>query len=80
MEKNDLPKKIKNFLKNNINNLVNNNELKLDKNSHELFLKIIIDNINNEKIIKYIIKIISFNIKYLKIKIFKKNLMLYFCC
>ena len=63
MEKNDLPKKIKNFLKNNINNLVNNNELKLDKNSHELFLKIIIDNINNEKIIKYIIKIISFNIK-----------------
>ena len=63
MEKNNLQKKIKNFLKNNINNLVNNNELKLDKNSHELFLKIIIDNINNEKIIKYIIKIISFNIK-----------------
>ena len=63
MEKNDLPKKIKNFLKNNINNLVNNNELKLDKNSHELFLKIIIDNISNEKIIKYIIKIITFNIK-----------------
>ena len=63
MEKNDLPKKIKNFLKNNIKEIVNNNELKLDKNSHELFLKIIIDNINNEKIIKYIIKIISFNIK-----------------
>jgi hypothetical protein len=63
MEKNDLPKKIKNFLKTTIKKIVNNNELKLDKNSHELFLKIIIDNISNEKIIKYIIKIITFNIK-----------------
>ena len=63
MEKNDLSKKIKNFLKNNIKEIVNNNEEKLDNNSQEFFIKLTKDNINNDKIIKYIIKILSYNIK-----------------
>ena len=73
MDNNDLFKATKNFLKHKIKEILYNNEMKLNSNSEEKFIRMIKDNLNNDKIIKYIIKIISFNIKSSKNKIIQNK-------
>ena len=63
MDNNDLFKATKKFLKHKIKEIIYNNEIKLNSNSEGKFIQIIKDNLNNDRIIKYIIKIISYNIK-----------------
>ena len=69
----------RNWLKINFEEIINNYED--DDNMEKKFNEIIINNINNDKIIKYIIKILSFNIKkeeneIKKIKYYKLFLLL----
>ena len=66
MDNNDLLKATNNFLKYKIKEIIFNNDVKLNSNSEEKFIEMIKDNLNNDKIIKYIIKIISYNIKSAK--------------
>ena len=79
MENSNLSKMERNWFKINIKEIVNNcvDEDIMEKKFNE----IIINNINNDKIIKYIIKILSFNIKAeqnenIKIKYYKLFLLL----
>ena len=63
MNNNNLSKLIKKNLKDYINDIINNNEENSNKIKEDKFIEIINLNINNDRVIKYIIKIISFNIK-----------------
>ena len=62
MENNNLSKLKRNWLKINIKDIINNYDNNYN-NIKEQYIGIINENINNDKIIKYIIKIISFNAK-----------------
>jgi len=67
MENNNLSKIKRNWFKLNINDIINNyeneNNYNINIKKKEKFIQIINENINNDLIIKYIIKIISFNAK-----------------
>ena len=69
----NLSKIIKNNLKSNIRDIINNNEENTNNIKGDKFIEIINLNINNDKVIKYIIKIISFNIKTSKNESIKKK-------
>ena len=69
----NLSKIIKNNLKSNIRDIINNNEENSNNIKGDKFIEIINLNINNDKVIKYIIKIISFNIKTSKNESIKKK-------